>query len=281
MKYALPALVALALPPQLAFAQVAPELPDASPRARVEQKVGLTEMWVDYSSPGRKGRDVWGGLVPYGELWRTGANFNTLIHFGRDVAFGGVDVPAGTYGVYTIPGQGAWTVILNRETEAWGTGGYDEAKDAARVKVSPVDAPARERMTFIFSETSEDGTRLDLEWAGVRVSVPVAVATTAQVMAEIEAATSRAWVPHERSARYLLDQGEDLKQALSYIDQSIAIQANWRNLWVKARILGALGQNAKAAKTAKKAKALGDDSGAFQFYGPQMDEAIARWKGKS
>jgi hypothetical protein len=281
MKNRLLMLVAFALPSNAAFAQPAPELPDASPRARVEQKVGLTEMWVDYSSPARKGRDVWGSLVPYGQLWRTGANLNTLIHFSREATFGGTEVPAGTYGLFSIPGEDQWTVILNRETEAWGTGGYVQAKDAARVTVEPVEETPRERMTFIFSETTADSTRLDLEWAGLRVSVPIEVDTESHVMAEIEAATSRAWLPHERSARYLLEQGKDLKKAMSFIDQSIAIQANWRNLWVKARILGALGRDEEAVRTAKKAKRLGDDSGAFRFYAPQMDEAIARWKGKS
>lgn len=281
MKARLLALVALALHPNVALAQPAPELPDASPRARVEQKVGLTEMWVDYSSPARNGRDIWGGLVPFGELWRTGANLNTLIHFSREATFGGVEVSAGTYGLFTIPSEDEWTVVLNRETEAWGTGDYDQAKDAARVTTEPVESPARERMTFIFSETTPSSTRLDLEWAGLRVSVPIEVDTEGHVMAEIEMATSRAWLPHERSARYLLDHGKDLKQAMSFIDQSIAIQANWRNLWVKARILGALGREKEAVKTAKKAKRLGDDSGAFRFYAPQMDEAIDRWKGKS
>ena len=190
-------------------------------------------------------------------------------------------MPAGAYGLLTIPGEDTWTVILNEQTEAWGTGGYDEAKDAARVTAPPADVPGRERMTFIFSDTTPSQTRLDLEWAGLRVSVPIEVDTKAHVQAEIDNATRLAWVPHERSARYLLDERRDLEQALSYAEQSIAIQENWRNLWVKARILGALGQKRAAIKTTQKAKERGDDSGAFQFYGPQMDEAIDRWKGKS
>lgn len=281
MKHISTALFALTLSSSVASAQVAPELPAASPRVRVEQEVGLTKVWVDYSSPAMNGRPIWGELVPYGQMWRTGANLNTMLHFSRDASFGGVEVPAGTYGMFTIPGEDEWTVILNEKTDAWGTGGYDEARDVARVKVKPIQALGRERLTFIFSNTTSNGTRLDLEWAGLRIAVPITIATEQHVEAEITAATQRAWVPHERSARYLLEQGRDLKRALSYVDQSIAIDANWRNLWVKARILGALGKKKEAIETAKKAKRLGDDSGAFQFYAPQMDAAIDGWKGKS
>jgi len=264
-----------------ATAEVGPALPDASPRARTEQRVGLTSVWIDYGSPAAKGRKIWGGLVPYDEMWRTGANASTRLHFSRDARFGGVEVPAGTYGLFTVPGDDQWTVVLNTKSDAWGTNGYDAANDAARVEVEPETAPARERLTFLFSDTTEDSTRLDLEWAGLRVSVPIRVATDAHVRAEIAEATANTWKPWERSARYLLDRGEDLDRALSYVEQSIALEANWRNLWVKARILGARGKEKAAIDAARRAKRIGDDSGAFRFYAPRMDEAIARWKGKS
>jgi len=264
-----------------AAADPAPELPAKSPLVRVEQQVGLTPIWVEYSSPARRGRTIWGELVPYGELWRTGANANTLLHVGRDGMVGGKAVSAGTYGLLTIPGRERWTVILSSKTDGGGTGSYDESLDVARFEVTATAAPERERMTFIFSNTTDSSTRLDLEWAGQRVSIPIEVPTRDHVEAEIAQATANAWQAHERSARYLLDQGEDLDRALALIEASIAIAANWRNHWVKAQILGAKGQKKDAIRSAKKAKQLGDDSGAFRFYAPQMDAAMARWKGKS
>lgn len=267
--------------PASALGQIAPELPAQSPRARVEQRVGLTDLWVDYGSPAVRGREIWGALVPYGELWRAGANLNTRVHFSRDAQVGDVEVPAGTHGLFAIPGSETWTVVLNRRSDAWGTGGYDPSLDVARIEVPVAEAPHRERLTFSFSDTTLQETRLDLEWAGVRVSVPIAVDTDRHVEAEIAAATGRAWIPHERAARYLLDQGKDLERALRYAEQSVAIDANWRNLWVEARLLAELGRKRDAVKTAKRAKQLGDGSPAFEFHAPQMDEAIARWKGKS
>jgi hypothetical protein len=123
----------LVAPPPSARAQAAPELPQPSPKARVEQRVGLTDFAVDYSSPGVKGRKIWGGLVPYDELWRTGANAPTTLKASRDFTFGGTAVPAGTYSLFTIPGKKSWIVILNTNLAVAATRGYDEKNDVARV----------------------------------------------------------------------------------------------------------------------------------------------------
>jgi hypothetical protein len=184
-----------------AFAQAAPELPQPSPKARVEQRVGLTDFAVDYSSPGVKGRKIWGGLVPFDELWRTGANAATTLKASRDFTFGGTAVPAGTYSVFTIPGKKTWTVILNTNTKVAATRGYEEKDDVARVSVTPTSAPLRERLAFLFANTTDDATRLDLEWEKLRVSVPITVDTTAQARANIDKALEDAWRPHFASAR--------------------------------------------------------------------------------
>lgn len=257
----------------------APELPQPSPKARVEQRVGLTDFAVTYFSPGVKGRTIFGDLVPFGELWRTGANAATTLEASRDFTFGGTKVPAGTYALYTIPGQTSWTVILNKNPGASGTRGYAQANDVARVTVTPAQAPKRERLTFLFAETGDDASRLDLEWDTVRVSVPIGVDTASQAQANIDKALAEAWRPHFASARYLLDTGGDLTQALAYVDTSIAIKPTWWNTWVRAQILGKQGKRAEAVQAAEEAQRLGAGDEIFEgFFKQPVADAIATWK---
>jgi hypothetical protein len=273
------AALTLALP---AVAQQVPKLPQPSPGARVEQTVGVTDFAVAYSSPGVKGRIIFGELVPYGELWRTGANAATTLESSHDFTFGGKAVPAGRYALYTIPGESSWTVILNTNADAGGTRGYDEKNDVARVTVAPAESPKRERLSFVFAETTDDGTRLDLEWDTVRVSVPIGVDTKAQTMGNIDKALDDAWRPHFNSARYLLDSGGDLTQALGYIDTSIAIKPTWWNNWVRAQILATQGKKGDAVAAAEKAQALGKGDEIYdQFFKEQIGKAIADWKKSS
>lgn len=260
-------------------AQTTPELPRLSPRARVEQGVGVAKFAVDYSSPGVKGRKVWGALVPYGEVWRTGADATTTLEAGADFTFGGVAVPAGSYALLSIPGEKEWTVILNAKTDLMGTRGYSETDDVARVKVRPEKAPARERLAFSFVDTEDTSTRLVLEWEQLRISVPIEVDTTALALANIEAALAGAWRPHFESARYLLRSGGDLAQALTYIDTSIAVQPTWWNAWVRAEILAKLDRKPEAVVSAKRAQELGADDVIYRdFFAANVEKAIADWQ---
>lgn len=264
---------------RIAAQTVAPELPQPSPKARVEQRVGLTDFAIDYSSPGVKGRTIWGELVPWDEVWRTGANAPTLITVSRDFTFGGTTVPAGTYVILTIPGKKSWTVILNKNTKIAGTRGYDQKDDVARVTVQPETVPARERLAFGFANTTDDASRLDLEWETVRVSVPVSVATAAQARINIDKALDDAWRPHFSSARYMLDNGGDLTQALGYIDTSIEIKPTWWNNWVKAQILAKQGRPADAVVVAEKAQELGKGDPVYDgFFKEEVTKKIAEWK---
>lgn len=270
---------ALAMP---AFAQSAPELPQPSPPASVEQRVGLTDFEVEYSSPGVKGRQIWGELVPYDELWRTGANAATTFEASRDFTFGGKAVPAGTYALFTIPGKNTWTVILNKNTKVSGTRGYEEKDDVARVTVTPEAVPHRERMAFLFSDTTDDASRLDLEWEKLRVSVPIKVDTKTQALGNIDKALDGAWRPHFTSARWLLDNGGDLARALALIDQSIAIKETWWNHWVKAQVLAKQGRSTDAIAAAEKAQTLGKGDEVFEgFFKPQVAKAVEDWKKQS
>lgn len=261
------------------LAQDAPELPRPSPMARVEQRVGVTDFSVEYSSPGVKGRKIWGGLVAYDELWRTGANAATKLEASGDFTFGGTSVPAGTYSLLTIPGKTSWTVILNSKADLSGTRGYDQSNDVARATVKPAAAPMRERMAFLFSNTTDDATRLDLEWEKQRVSVPIQVETRNQVMTNIDETLAEAWRPHFASARWLLENDGDLGQAIEYVNTSIAIKPTWWNNWVKAQILAKQGSSTEAVAAAEQAKSLGAGDEVFEgFFKENIDKAIADWK---
>ena len=264
-----------------AGAQSVPELPQPSPKARVEQRVGLSDVTIDYSSPAVKGRKIWGELVPYDRPWRTGANAATKLSVSGSFNFGGKAVPAGSYALYTIPGKSTWTVALNSSTEAWGNDGYDAKKDVVRVQVTPAASGARERLTFLFSNTTDSSTQIDLEWEKLRVSVPLTVDTNAQALANISAAVESGWRPYWSSARYLLDNGGDLDKALQFIDQSIAIKPNWMNHWVRAQLLEKKGRAQEAVATAEKTVQLGSGDRTFEsFYKADVTKSLSGWKKK-
>ena len=255
------------------------EVPAPSAKARVDQRVGISDFSIDYSSPAVRGRKIWGGLVPYDQLWRTGANASTKLTSSRDFSFGETKVPAGTYALLTIPGASSWTVILNSDTSLNGTNGYDAKTDVARVTVKPEASEPRERLTFLFSDTTDDASRLDLEWENLRVSVPIKVDTKAQVNAGIEDALADAWQPHYRAGRYLFDSGGDLDTALRYLDTSIAIKGTWSNNWYRAQVLAKQGRTADAVAAAGKAQELGKGDSVFeQFFQQDVQKAVDGWK---
>jgi hypothetical protein len=270
---------ALSLLSASAFAQEL-TLPRPSPNAEVEVDIGVTEVEVSYSSPGVKGRKIFGGLVPWGELWRTGANAPTTISFSHDVKVGGAAVPAGTYSLFTIPGDKEWTVILNKNDKA-GTRDYDEKLDAARFKAKPSKIPARERMTFVFSDFGDDKGSLDLEWDTTKISIPIEADTHAFAMQNIEKAlggTSRAYA---NAARYLLDADKDMDQALAWIDKAVALDDNWFNNYIKAQIHAKKGDKAGAVELATKAQAMGledEKKGGYFFWKEAIAKSLADWK---
>jgi hypothetical protein len=260
-------------------AQAAPELPAPSPKARVEQRVGLTDFVVDYSSPGVKGRPVFGKLVPYDKPWRTGANAPTTLSASREFTFGDKKIPAGKYGLYTIPGKATWTVALSSQLDTWGNDGFDPAKDVARITVKPTPIKMRERLTFLFSAMTDDNARLELEWEKVRLPIPLAVDTKAQAQANIDKAVDEAWRPHFASARYLLESGGDLNKALSLADASIAVKPTWWNNWVRAQVLAKQNKLPDAAAAGEKAQQLGTGDRVYEgFFKADVAKAVTDWK---
>lgn len=256
------------------------ELPRPSPLAKVSQFVGLTEVSLEYSSPAVKGRKVFGGILPLGELWRTGANAATKITFSKDVQLADKPVPAGTYAIFSIPTKDSWTVILNKNPNQGGTGQYKQDLDLLRVQIKPQTIPARERMTFLFSNTTESTTSLDLEWETVRISLPIKANTETQVAANIKALEEGSWRPYNSAARYLLESKKDPEQAMKLVERSLSLREDWFNVWTKAQLLAQKGKTAEACPLAKKAKALGEPAGEGFFFAEDVKKAITEWKCK-
>jgi len=266
------------LVPAVAWAQPALELPAPSPAARVEQRVGVTNVAVDYSSPGVKGRKIWGEVVPYDKVWRAGANQPTTLKLSRDFKFGTTAVKAGTYALFVIPTKAAWSVMLNSDVTA-GQNNHDPKKDIAKLTVTPAPLPEpRERLAYIFSNTADDRTALDLEWEKVRIRIPITIDTKAYVNAAIDGATKEAWRPHFASANYLFENGQT-DRALALVVKSLAIQSTWRNEWLHARLLMKKGKKPEAKAAAARAQKLGaGDTTYEQFFKADIVKTVAGWK---
>ena len=261
-----------------ASAQAVIETPAPSPKARVEQRVGITDVSIDYSSPGVKGRKIWGDVVPYDKVWRAGANAPTKLTVSRDFAFGGTAIKAGSYSVFVTPGKKTWAVALNTDLTAT-QDSHDDKNDVVRVTVTPQALPAvRERLLYMFTDTQDDRVNVDLEWERVRIRVPLTIDTKGFVTAGLEKALAEAWRPHATAANYYFE-GGDLARAQTLIDKSIAIESNWRNEWLRARIQGKKGNKAEATASANRALSLGKGDQNFENnVQPDIVKALASWK---
>ena len=263
--------------PTIALAQPI-ELPALSSKAKVEQRVGVTDFSLEYSSPAVKKRKIWGDLVPYDKVWRAGANQATKLTVSRDFTFGGTAVKAGAYSVFMIPGKTTWTVHLNSDVTA-GQNNHDAKKDVAKVTVKPVALPAvRERLLYLFNNATDDSVSFELEWERVRIAVPVKVDTNAHVAATVARIEAEAWRPHFQAANYLHEAGDHAK-ALALVEKSIAIQQTWRNEWLRAQIHRKQNKKAEALAGVQKAMTLGANDPIYeQFFKEDIVKAVADWK---
>jgi hypothetical protein len=277
----LTALLALLIPAG-ASAQQQLKLPRPSPKASVQQTVGLTDVTINYCRPGVKGRTIWGDLVPYDKVWRTGANEATTIQISQDVKVNGKPLPAGLYSLHTIPGKSAWTVIFNKKAEQWGSYDYDEKDDALRIQVTPAQGPAQEYMSFSFPEVTPDGATVELAWEKLRVPFKIEVATKEQAMANIRQALSgdvKEWgVPYGAANYAFTTNAGNQDEAMKWIDQSVGIKETYYNLRLKAAMLDKAGKKKEAVAVAEKAVKIGkenkDDSGEIA----KTEKQIAEWK---
>jgi hypothetical protein len=266
-----------------AMAQLRLDLPAPSPAAKVSQTVGLTEVSVEYSSPAVRGRPIWGALVPYGQVWRAGANSATKLTVSKDVKVGDTTLVAGSYAIFVQPNEkGPWTFILNKNSGQWGSTEYKQDQDVLRVEVLPETIASRERLAFQIIDFSNDAATLTLEWEKVRLAVPLKLDTAMQVEAAIKAADDGLWRVQAQAARYHLDQTKNYAAALELVEKSLKLKVEWYNSWIKAQVLHSMGGHDKDAYlAAQKALELGDKGpkAAF-FYAEDVKKALAEWKKK-
>lgn len=231
--------------------------PQPSPTQTVKQDFGISSAELIYSRPGIKGRKIFGDLVPWGKVWRTGANSATRLKFLDDVTIGGQALKAGEYAVYTIPNEKEWDIIINKGSANWGTD-YKQEDDVLRVKAKPVklEQPV-ESFTMQFSNVKSNSMDLQLMWDRTSVSVPITTDVDKKVMAQIENVMTKDNRPYFQAAMYYMETGRDLNQAVSWLDK--AIEQSPKAFWVyhqKANALAKLGKKEEARTTANKSMEL-------------------------
>jgi len=233
------------------------KLPRPSPKAALEQTIGLTDLRITYSRPGVKGRVIWGELVPYDKVWRTGANEATTIALSSDVKVNGHPLKAGTYSLHTIPTKNDWTVIFNTEADQWGSYAYNDSADALRIKVSPQPHEFTEWMQFSFPAMSVEKATIALDWEKLRIPFEIEVNTIEQALASARAAMAALEPDNHttafRSASFAFQNNVAPAEARQWVDKSIAIKETWLNLRLKADMLAKEGKRAEAIEFAQRA----------------------------
>jgi hypothetical protein len=236
-------------------------LPQVSQGATVKQTIGLNDVTIVYSRPGVKGRKIWGGLVPWNAVWRTGANSATTFQVTEDSQVEGQPLPAGTYSLHTIPGEKEWTIIFNKEANQWGSYSYDPAKDAVRIKVAPMPGPAQEWLQFRFEDLTMNSARVVLAWENVQVPFTVKnqVDTNTRTIALLRDMVAKAkpneWQAYYRAGNYLVQNKLNMDEAGAWLDKAIAISPTPAVYYGKARYFDAAGKPKEAIAMIDKALA--------------------------
>lgn len=283
--------------------------PRPSQKASVMQTVGVTDLTITYSRPGVKGRTIWGDppagapagtatlddarsraadavIVPYGRVWRTGANEATTFTVTDDVLVNGQPLKAGTYSLHTIPGRDEWTIIFNGDPGQWGSFQYDEKKDVLRVKARPQTAPdVQEWLAFQIDPVGETSARVNIRWEKLTVPFTVEVKdvpalTLSKARQAVASAKPDDWQTPLQAANYLLNNKGDLAQALAWAEQSIKTRENFNNLNLRARILAAQGKNAEAVAAGEKALQVGRAANANAQALAAFEKTLGEWKAK-
>lgn len=243
------------------FAAGAQELPQPSPSTHLEQRVGLTDITLDYSRPSVNGRVIFGDLVPFGSHWRAGANQNTKVTFSKPVTIAGTQVAAGTYSLSMIPNKGAWTVILNTKTDMWGVDGYSQEQDVLRTEVTPQAIAPVETMRMSLENITVSKAEIVLDWSDVRVAIPVELNTMELATANIDAAIAAEpenWRVYRNAANFYNQNNIELATALTYMEKSIELNPDsWYSYYLYAQVLAKNDRKKEAKKAANKALEMG------------------------
>jgi hypothetical protein len=236
--------------------------PPPSPPQTIKQDFGISSIELSYSRPGIKGRKVFGDLVPYGNVWRTGANNATTIDFADDVTIGGTKVPAGKYGLLTIPDKDSWTIIITKQLDVTNPTSYKQESDVVRVNVKPMTMKDKmETFTMQFGNVKPASCELEIMWENTAVVLPISSDVETVVMKEIDDAMNKDNRPYFQAGLYYLNNGKDLNQAVIWFDKAIAQQPD--AYWIyhqKANALAKLGKKDEAKATAQKSMDLAKDA---------------------
>lgn len=236
------------------------DLPRPSQGAKVTQRVGITDITISYHRPLVNNRKVWDDLVPYGKVWRAGANENTTITFSDPVTVEGKPLDQGTYGLHMIPNANEWTIIFSKNSTSWGAFTYDQSEDALRVNVKPQAAEMHNALTYDFDQLAPDSTVVLLEWEKVAVPFKVGVdvhnVVQASLKKQLRNLSQYTWMSGDDAANYLLAEKVGLDDALKYVEASITNEDRYDNELTKSQVLTALNRKDEAAATEKKALAL-------------------------
>jgi tetratricopeptide (TPR) repeat protein len=233
------------------------DLPFQSQQAEVSQRIGLTDITVRYHRPLVKDRKIWNSVVPYGKVWRAGANENTTIAFSDPVVIEGKPLDRGTYGLHMIPTAEEWTIIFSKNSTSWGSFTYDQSEDALRVNVKPKAAETHDALTYEFADLRLDSAIVELEWEKIAVPFKVAVdihsVVEASLKKQLRGLSQTSWMSWNDAAGYLLTEKLNLTEALTYADKSIQMEDRYDNEITKSRILTALNRKDDATVAQKRA----------------------------
>ena len=242
----------------LFMAEAQLKTPAPSPTQTIKQDFALSSVELSYSRPGMKGRTIYGELVPYGKVWRTGANQATTLTFGEDVMIGGTKVKAGKYGLLTIPERKEWTIIITKQLDVTSPAAYKEDMDVVRVIASTEKMSDKmETFTIEFANVTPNKCDLEMKWENTAVKLPISVDVETKVMAQIDQLMNKDNRPYFNAAMYYMDNGKDLNTALGWFDKPVEAQPT--AYWIqhqRANCLAKLGKKAEAKMAAEKSKEL-------------------------
>lgn len=259
----------------------AQKVPTPSPKCTIIQEFALGEVKVEYSRPSAKGREIWGSLVPYGEVWRTGANYPTFLTFSDTFFVEGNKINPGNYALYTIPEQGYCTIILSANTKLWGAYGYTDKDDVMRAKVKTSSGYFTETFTISFINIMDDKMIMNLSWGEViipiKIKAEIAESIITSYKEKLENTTDDASI-YWKGAEFLRTHNQNLDLALQWAIKATEIEDYWGHLWTVAQIYAAQGNINEAIIWGNKALNKGRENKKYFTYENTYSEQIKEWE---
>jgi tetratricopeptide (TPR) repeat protein len=286
-KHIIPLFTMLWLTGSIAYSQQGVQLPRKSPKASISYSVGFTNITINYSAPAAKERTIWGDLVPYGEVWRAGANEATTIEFSTDVKLEGEPLPAGKYAFFLIPTEENWIAIFNSATDQWGAYAYDESKDVLRVEIEPRSSRINEeRLNYTIVDQGIDRGYIRIGWENIRLYLRFYNDAVDVAEAKIEEALSsgpedQKWVVYAQAADFFMETEDGLDKALEMAEKSTSLFNSSWNWWIKAQIHEKKGDFKGAVSSAEKSLEAGvaaEEDGFYNAMKSTIEASRDHWK---